>query len=99
MISYRYDQDADALDIRVASGSVARTVEIDTGTLVDVDEVGAVLSIEVIRPARRWPLAEVLEQFDIDSEDADMLRSLWGEPSYPFARPAELGSAAERVPA
>lgn len=86
-----YDQQADALDIRLLDDAlVARTEQLDPGTLLDLDAQGRVISIELIRPARRWPLAEVLERFEIDAADADVLRSLWEEPNtLPFAAPAE----------
>ncbi|MBX5473738.1 MAG: DUF2283 domain-containing protein [Thermoleophilia bacterium] len=38
--------EADALAIELAEGAVARTVEVGTGTLVDLDAAGRVLSIE-----------------------------------------------------
>ncbi len=51
-LSYHYDQTDDALDISLAHGEVARTEQIDSGTLVDLDERGRVLSIEVDDDAR-----------------------------------------------
>src|SRR5438067_2797807 len=98
IIRYRYDKDADALDIRLREDGdaiAARTVEIDSGTMVDLDEHGAAISIEVLRPARPWPLTEILERFTIDEEQADLLRGLWSEGRYPFADSAELGAAAD----
>jgi len=73
-----YDNEADALAITLADGVVDRTVEIDSGTFVDVDEASLVLTIEVIRPARRWPLEAVLDQFGVSPEDTTMLRAIWG---------------------
>ena len=102
MIRYRYDQLADALDIRIAVGDVARTEEIDSGTLVDLSASGDLLSIEVLRPSRRWPLEEILGHFDVDPADETMLRTLWGEPkSYPLAEQTAIGvksDAGELVP-
>ena len=83
-----YDREADAVDIALSDGIVARTVEIDPGTLIDVDAQGRVLSIEVIHPRRRWPLGEILDRFTIDDEDAAMLAALWEEPNpYPVGEP------------
>lgn len=97
-MNFSYDSQVDTLDIRVRDGAlVARTEQLDTGTLVDVDERGNVVSIEIIHPARRWPLDEILERFTMDEESAEVLRSLWREPnSYPFNKPTEL-SAGELV--
>ncbi len=41
-----YDLEADALVARLAEGAVARTVEVDSGTLVDVDAAGRVLTAD-----------------------------------------------------
>lgn len=91
-MTFHYDHEADALEITFDdAGIVSRTVEIDLGTLVDVDEHGDIVAIEVIRPMRRWPLNEIFERFAIGAEDATMLRSLWAdEKPYPFAEPLAL---------
>ena len=91
-----YDKVADALDIVFRDDDVvARTEEVDRGTIVDLDESGRVIAIEVIRPARRWPLAKILERYPIDDESAEILRALWATPkTYPFAEPADLGTEA-----
>jgi len=93
-MTFRYDRDADALDITLSGGIVCRTVGIDSGTLVDVDEHGRALAIEIIRPARAWPLDEILDRFGVADEDATVLRTLWNEESrYPFEEPAALALA------
>jgi uncharacterized protein YuzE len=75
-----YDIGADALDVRFdEDGIVVRTERIDAGTFVDVDEHGSVLAIEVLGPERRWPLEEILERFDINDEDAELLRAVRGQ--------------------
>jgi hypothetical protein len=75
----------------VAEGIVARTIEIDPGTLVDVDESGRALTIELIRLNRSWPLDEIVERFMLDDDDATILRSLWSaDRHYPFAEPPAL---------
>jgi len=87
-MTLEYDKTADALEILLADGIVARTVELDPGTLVDVDEHGDPLSIEIIHPMRRWPLEEILDRFEVEEHDAEILSALWNERSrYPFAEP------------
>ena len=81
-----YDNDADALEITLGPGIVCRTIEIDAGTLVDVDERGEVVALEVIRPSRPWPLEEVFARFAIDERDAEQLRALQQPESSPNAR-------------
>ncbi len=80
-----YDADVDALYVRLRIGLTARTLEIDTGTLVDLDETGLALGVEVLRPARRWPLdethtdellARLRSQAMIADDDSGLLRAL-----------------------
>lgn len=73
-----YDTEADALDVSIAAGIVARTEEIASGTLVDLDAHGNLLSIEVLGPGRAWPLEDILDRFPISDEDAELLRSIRG---------------------
>jgi uncharacterized protein YuzE len=88
-----YDNDADALEITLRPGIVCQTIEIDAGTLVDVDELGDVLSLEVIRPSRPWPLHEIFERFAIDERDAEQLRAMQVPEDAPHARTAALTAA------
>jgi uncharacterized protein YuzE len=92
-----YDQQADALYIELnGAAEVARTVEIDPGTLVDLDTDGRLLGVEVIRPARPWPLDEILSQFPADHGDARLLRLLeraaGGAGTFAYAEPVQLVS-------
>ncbi len=83
MISLSYDLDAGALYIKVDGerGKVARTVEIDTGTLVDLDASGRIAGIEVIQPARSWPLDEILGRFSVGDDDERELRAYFAQPT------------------
>ena len=82
---FSYDRDADALDIRIREGDVARTEQIDEGTLVDLDRRGELLSIEVIRPERKWPIDEITQRFRLDPGDERMLSDLWQTDTFAFA--------------
>jgi uncharacterized protein YuzE len=86
---FRYDKEADALTIQLRDGvPVSRTEEVDTGTLVDLDRFGSAIAIEVIRPAREWPVEDIIARFGVDDESAQMLRSLWNRAlTYPFTEP------------
>lgn len=76
MIKQQLDLDAGALYIELTeSAAAARTVEVDSGTMVDLDAGGHVIGIEVINPDRPWPLDEILERFDIPPRDARELRA------------------------
>jgi uncharacterized protein YuzE len=76
MVAHTYDCEADALYIELADGSVARTEEIDPGTMVDVDATGRPLGIEVLHPARRWPLGEIIRRYAVSSDAAAMLHAM-----------------------
>ncbi len=90
MISQSYDLDAGALYIELAGREVARTVQVDPGTLVDLDQAGAVVGIEVIQPERSWPLEEILSRFAVAQQDARELRAFFPYPAaiVPPAHPA-----------
>jgi uncharacterized protein YuzE len=70
VISQSYDLDADALYITLHDGDVARTVQVDPGTLVDLDAHGSLIGIEVIHPHRQWPLDKITSTFAISGRDA-----------------------------
>ena len=96
-MTFNYDRDVDALDIRLLGDVlVARTEQVDAGTLVDLDQHGRLVAIEVIHPGRRWPLAAILEQYPVAEEDAEVLNALWREPNtYPFAEAAPAAAQAD----
>jgi uncharacterized protein YuzE len=66
----------------MSDGCVARTVEIDDDTNVDLDADGKLLGIEVLNTDRLWPLAEIVKRWDIDASDAAMLMA-----AYPCSPP------------
>jgi uncharacterized protein YuzE len=69
-----YDLQADALYITLnEQAEVASTIQVDPGTLVDLDSRGNLIGVEVIRPARPWPLEEILSQFPTSDADAHLL--------------------------
>ncbi len=74
-----FDKSADALYIRMAADEVqiSETLVLDPGTLVDIDHDGHLGGIEVLRPARNWPLEQVLKEFEISESEASVLRSIW----------------------
>ncbi|MET8406775.1 DUF2283 domain-containing protein [Streptomyces sp. NPDC005195] len=72
-----YDLDADAMYLHATDVPVARTVEVDSGTMVDVADDGSVVGIEIVTPARNWPIDRLLAEFDISAEATTLLRSLY----------------------
>jgi uncharacterized protein YuzE len=77
MFSTEYDTDADALYIRLSESKVARTREFDTLTMVDEDSDGGAIGIEVIHPARPWPLETILESYSLTAEHRLYLTQLF----------------------
>ncbi len=78
MFKVSLDANADALYVQLGEQRVHSSIEMDPGTLVDVDEDGAVVGIEVLRPARDWPLDQVLEQFTIGERERVLLGAMFG---------------------
>lgn len=89
-----YDETADAVYISLSDSLVEKTVEINPGTLIDVDRAGELVGIEVIRPARDWPLVRIAEEYGLGEEDIRAIRALWpedgGTSPFPFTRRTEL---------
>lgn len=87
MIRQDYDLDADALYIQLTGATVARTAELDSGTIVNLDSAGQVVGIEVIQPQRAWPLEEILTRFAIAGAQATELRAYFPQPPQPQLAP------------
>ena len=95
-MQFEYDQESDALYIRlVEDAMVARTEQIDAGTLVDVNEGGAAVGIEIIRPARPIPVNEIADRFPLIGDEIRVLRSLWAgnDRVFPYAVPERIAAA------
>ena len=94
MIRQSYDLDANALYITVTDRPIARTAEIDPGTLVDLDGAEGIVGIEIINPDRCWPVDEILAKYSASPEDAAQLRAY-----FPAAAQLETPAhPASRVP-
>jgi len=61
-----YDREVDALYIRLQEKNVARTVEIDEGLNIDLDEKGKLIGLEVLDAAARYTLTDI---FNISTEN------------------------------
>lgn len=82
-VSQQWDLSHGLLYLRLAHGPVARTVEADAATNVDLDAAGAVLGIEVLAPGTPWPLERILRGYpQISDDDARELAA-----GYPFRVP------------
>lgn len=61
-----YDNDVDALYIRIQDKKVFRTQEIEEGVNVDLDERGAVIGLEIIGAIERYDRKDI---FNIATEN------------------------------
>lgn len=91
--STSHDLQADALYITFSEAGVVRTVELDSGALVDVDVDGRAIGLEVIHPHRQWPLEEFVRDFQISDDVARALR----EYSAKFRTPTPTFNKVERT--
>jgi uncharacterized protein YuzE len=76
----KYDLNIGALYIRLTDEPVARTQEIDDNTLVDLDEIGGVVGIEVVAIESPWALGTVLRDYGIPDDEAAQLRAYFQMP-------------------
>ena len=61
-----YDKEVDALYVRLQEKYVARTVEIEEGLNLDLDEKGKLIGLEVLDATQRYSLADI---FNISTEN------------------------------
>ena len=59
------DDEADALYIQFQEGKVAKTLKLQDGILMDVDEAGRVFGIEILDVSSRIP-SETLRRINIE---------------------------------
>ena len=61
-----YDREVDALYIRLQEKYVAKTVELEEGLNIDLDEKGKLIGLEVLDATERYSLADI---FNISTEN------------------------------
>ena len=55
----RYDQDADAMYVKLKEGEISETKEIDDNTILDYDKSGNVIGVELLFVKERIPSASL----------------------------------------
>jgi len=65
-VKIEYDKEVDALYVRLQEKYVARTVEIEEGLNLDLDENGKLIGLEVLDATQRYSLADI---FNISTEN------------------------------
>jgi len=54
-----YDKDADAMYIRLANGEFDKNREVHEGIILDLDQQGRLLGIEILDVSTRYPLEDI----------------------------------------
>ena len=68
-----YDREVDALYIRLQEKYVARTMELEEGLNLDLDENGKLIGLEVLDATERYSLADI---FNISTENLVLAEKL-----------------------
>ena len=68
-----YDREVDALYVRLQEKYVARTVEIEEGLNLDLDDSGKLIGLEILDATERCPLADI---FNISTENLILEKDL-----------------------
>ena len=68
-----YDQEVDALYVRLQEKYVARTVEIEEGLNLDLDGSGKLIGLEILDATERYSLADI---FNISTENLILEKDL-----------------------
>lgn len=68
------DQDAQAAYIKLRDGAVVHTESVAQDVVVDLDEYGIVLGVEVLSLTADIPFGVLSQRFHVHSEDIDALR-------------------------
>ncbi|NLT35542.1 MAG: DUF2283 domain-containing protein [Gaiellales bacterium] len=62
----RFDEKADALYVRLAESRVSGSEEIRPGVVLDLDERGEIVGLEILRVCERLPTAQLKRiEFDL----------------------------------
>jgi len=68
-----YDREVDALYVRLQEKYVARTVEIEEGLNLDLDDSGKLIGLEILDATERYSLTDI---FNISTENLILEKDL-----------------------
>ncbi|TIC84114.1 DUF2283 domain-containing protein [Nocardioides sp. GY 10127] len=80
-IKIEWDTAVDAGYIHLSDEPVSRTVEVNVNILVDLDEYGVAVGIEVLDGAVEIPFTELVDRFHVHSKVIDFLRLVRPSPT------------------
>jgi uncharacterized protein YuzE len=72
-VKVRYDSEVDALYVPVRDGEVARSVVVDPNRVVDLDESGKAVGIEVLAASYGLRLVDLADRFELESFAQDLM--------------------------
>jgi uncharacterized protein YuzE len=72
-VKVRYDGEVDALYVPVRDGQIARSVVVDSNRVVDLDESGNAVGIEVLAASYGLQLVDLADRFDLGAFAQDLL--------------------------
>lgn len=75
-IKLTVDHEAEAAYIRLSAAPVARTVEINDSILVDLDDMGVAVGIEILSLDADIPFTEITKQCHMHSDVIDSVRTI-----------------------
>ena len=68
-----YDREVDALYVRLQEKYVARTIEIEEGLNLDLDEDGKLIGLEILDATEKYSLADI---FNVATENLILEREM-----------------------
>ena len=98
MMQLKYDLNVGALYIKLSDEAVARTLDVDDNTSVDLDSAGGVVGIEVISIAHPWALSAVLSDYSIPPDDVAQLHAYFERTASGLSDEAPALSIARNAP-
>lgn len=75
-ISIDVDHSVDAAYITLGERAVARTVQYDELVMIDLDEYGVAVGIEVLAQSAPLPFTDLLEKYHVHSDVVELLRMI-----------------------
>lgn len=73
-IEIRVDTTVNAAYIRLSENAVVRTVDVNDQIMVDVDEYGVAVGIEVLDEGEPLPFQQLVDDFHVHSDVVELLR-------------------------
>ena len=91
-ITAEYDQEADALYVRLSAGPRSRAIEIDDMTFVDLADDGSAVGLEFLYPSTGLNLQETVRRFALEPQAPAIVAAI-GTSGAPVAPPTLTGGA------